>query len=271
MTLTFTKLGIDDMDKPAPTKTPKYRWVTQLACGFLVILWLSFCAFFVVVGYQNRYQIPVLGSSLPTPTASPVPTPHILAHSPADSDSVIFDDFSSNGREWGAVVPGSKVQVVDGKLILQSNTVGYYAIATNGQPLLLLNGGKYYIQADFTTDQLANGQYGLLFGLDSATSTFYLFDIQLQSGSFGLIKHTPQKWEPLLPLSNSGGTLLPYPQANTLSTYFHQGVIELFINGHLVASYSDKEPFQFGGYGAYLDTSNFRLVVDNFFAYSAYK
>ncbi|HUI88516.1 MAG TPA: hypothetical protein VLX61_07290 [Anaerolineales bacterium] len=259
------------MDHPAPKAAPKYRWITRLAGGFLVLLWLGFCAFLVLAGYQIRYQIPVLSNSLPTPTAGPVPTPHILVHAPPDINSTVFEDFSSNQREWGAAVPGSKVEVVDGKLILQSNTSGYYAIATNGQPLLVLNGGKYCVQADFTVDHLANAMYGLVFGFDRATGTFYLFDIQSETATFSLLKHTPQKWEQLLPLSNSGGALLPYPQANTLSIYFDQGAMELFINGHLVGSFWDKEPFQFGGYGAYLETTSLRLVVDNFFAYSDYK
>ena len=160
---------------------------------------------------------------------------------------------------------------MNGKLILQSNASGYFAIATNGMPLLVLNGGKYYVQADFTTDGYADSIYGLVFGFDRTLNTFYLFEVQPQTSMFSLIKHTPEKWSPLILLSSSNGALKAFPQVNTLSAYFNQGGIELYINGNLESSYSDKEPFQSGGFGAYLDNSGSRLIVDNFFAYSDYR
>jgi hypothetical protein len=259
------------MESQISKEAPRYRRITRLAGGCLTVSYLVFCATLFLASYPYRYHFPYLRDNLRTQTASPIPTPHLLAHQPVGNNSIIFDDFSSNARDWGAAYPGSKVEVIDGKLILQSNVSNYFAVATNRDRLLVLNGGRYYVQADFTTSVFAAGTYGLVFGLNGTAGTFYSFDIQPQTAMFRLIKHTPEKWSQLIPLSSVGSAFNSYPEVNTLSAYFDRGAIELYINGNLVSSCFDKEPFQFGGFGAYLDNNSFRLIVDNFFAYSDYR
>jgi hypothetical protein len=39
----------------------------------------------------------------------------------------------------------------------------------------------------------------------------------------------------------------PYPEVNTLGVYFNKGQIELYINGILVTSYTDMQPYHFSG------------------------
>jgi hypothetical protein len=82
---------------------------------------------------------------------------------------------------------------------------------------------------------------------------------------FSLFKYTQGKWDELVPLSRSA--IKPYPEVNTLSVYFNQGNIDLYINGSSVASYSDKGPFHSTGLGAFANDAGYRLIVDNFFAY----
>jgi len=254
------------MDNNAPKTTSRYGWVATLAGVYLVILYMALCAVASTVGYDNRQKIPFLAGTYPTPTATVVPTPEILAHRPGDYGAVRFVDFTYGLNDWRLYYSKGKVEAVDGKLVLQSNADGYVAIAGNQN--LILPGGKYYIQADLITDIDTDQAYGLVFGLDNHLANYYLFEVVPRIGMFRLLKHTQAKWSELVPFSPSHGTIKSYPEVNTLSVYFNNGEIGLFINGKSMASYSDKEPFQFVGVGGFVDNFGFRLIMDNFFAYN---
>src|SRR5271169_964579 len=202
------KLGSNDMEGQFPTAPRKSRLITRIAGGCLAVLFLSFCTSLAVASYSYRYHIPYLKDKLPAPTKSISPTPHILVHQPIGNSSVISDDFSDNNRDWGVDMPDSKAEVMDGKLILQAYKSNQFTIATDRDNVLIQDGGKYYIQADFATDTYPNGVYGLVFGMDKDAGTFYLFDIQPQSSMFGLLKHTPGNWDTLIPLTSSSSKLM---------------------------------------------------------------
>lgn len=116
------------------------------------------------------------------------------------------------------------------------------------------------------TDVDADRPYGLVFGMNNTLDTFYLFEILPRSTQFSLYKYAPGKWNALIPFSYS--EMNPYPGVNTLSAYFNKGQIELYINGNLAASYTDQQPYRYAGVGALVNNSSYRLIVDNFFAYS---
>src|SRR5918996_3323252 len=105
----------NNMDQQQQTAQPSFRWGTQLAGGCLIFLFIMFgvAAVFVFRPSQS------MRDPAPTPTIAATQGPHILVHQPADKSSVIREDFSSNKREWGVYYPYGKLEIINGKLILQ--------------------------------------------------------------------------------------------------------------------------------------------------------
>jgi hypothetical protein len=245
-------------------ETPKDKWPTILAGGCLVILYIILCIIVATTGFVYKGRFPQFAGDLPTPTMIATPTPGILVRPPDNQHMTKFEDFASDLGDWSLYYQNGKVQVVSGKLILESNLFGHPALSEN--PKFISVSETYYVQADFTTDTSGQQLYGLVFGLSESSDTYYLFSITPGTHNYQLYKYNTGKWDELVP--NSSANLLPYPEANTLSVYFEKGNIELYINGNLMSSYLDKQPLQFNGVGAYVGDSGYRLIVDNFFAYS---
>jgi len=252
------------VDTDAPKQVRKYRWVTKLAGGCLVILYMSLCIVTYIIGFGNKDLSNQINSVSPTPTTTSISTPQILVYSPENKSIIRFDDFSSNLSNWSLYYPNGKVEVINDKMILQSNLSNHAAISERQNFIRVYD--KYYVQADFATDIATRLPYGLVFGMNNSLGTFYLFFINAQTQVYYLFKYLSGEWNELIPFSR--GEIRPYPEVNTLSAYYVQGNIELFINGELVASYLDQQPLQYVGVGAYVAGSGYRLIVDNFFAYS---
>lgn len=271
------------MNEPTPGGAPRIRWVTRFAGGYLIFLFILLAVFalFVVRAHRPRLSamigIPTatftpsltptstpIPSPTPTPTATPIPTPQILVHAPSGSIPIRFEDFSSNNHNWSLYYADGKVQVIEGKLIVQSYKMDQSAMGYN--PFFMAPGNRYYVQADFMTDRDAGAPYGLVFGLDESAGTYYWFGIQPHLRQFALLKHDEGKWS--APIPSSSGDMKPYPAVNTLSAYFEGGRIELYINGSSVAAYTDPQPFPSGEVGVLAGDASFQLIVDNFFAYS---
>ncbi|HLO33063.1 MAG TPA: hypothetical protein VK249_28210 [Anaerolineales bacterium] len=246
------------MTEEITKERPKPRWLTILAGGYLVILCV---VLFSVAGVFSYKQIATRNA--PTSTAVLTPTPHMLVHQPMNSSAVEYEDFSSNSREWSLQYPSGKLQIINGKLILQSNELNEFALGTSRQ--FVSSGEKYYIQADFTMDTDKAYGYGLFFAFNESLGSFYLFDVAPTTGDFRLLKYHAGKWDLLVPYSQ--GFLNPYPEINTLSVYFDVGNIELYLNGNLGAKFSDHDPFRSNGVGVFVGNGGYRLIVDNFFVY----
>jgi hypothetical protein len=229
-----------------------------IAGGCLAVLYLALCIIVVVFG---RSQI--ADRNAPTPTSTTTPVPQILGRSPSTQSTVIHEDFSSNENDWGLYFDYGKLEVINGKLILQSDVPNGVGVGTSKQ--FSPTSENYYIQADFSTDINTSYSYGLVFGLNKSLATYYLFEIWPQSASFRLFKYNAGKWAELIPFSHV--EMSPYPQANTLSVYFDKGLIELYINGKSVSNYSDKDFFQSRDVGIFVNNSGYRLIVDDFFVY----
>jgi hypothetical protein len=246
------------MEHPRQTSKPGFRWFTQLAGGCLVVLFLMMGAAAILLKPAEYIR-----NKSATPTHTVTQVPHILVREPADQTSVIHEDFSSNKREWGLYYPNGKLEIIDEKLILQSNLEKRYVIGKS-QGFDLLE-QPYYIQADFSTDVDNGLAYGLIFGISDSLQTYYMFEVSPRTGYFHLLKYNTGKWEELVPFTH--GSLKPYPEANTLSVYFDAGHIELYMNGDLVSNFSDSNFFQSTGAGVFVNSIGYRLIVDNFFAY----
>lgn len=160
--------------------------------------------------------------------------------------------------------PYGKIEMIHGKLILQTNLDDTYLIGKSAE--FDLSEGAYYVQADFATDIEEAYSYGLVFGFNESLGTYYMFDVSPATGYYRLLKFNTGKWDELIPFAEV--TINSYPEVNTLSVYFDGGDIELYINGELISSFNDKTYFKSGGTGVFVNDSGFRLIIDNFFAYS---
>lgn len=245
------------MDSQTPRAKPEVRWLTMLAGGYLLLLFIAFgTAVFLFKPFKN------ITSTVPTPTV--VSTPHILVHPPANKNIVLYEDFSSNKNEWGLYHPFGKLEVINGKLILQSNIERSFVIGKSS--IFDLSEETYYVQADFITDIEEAFSYGLIFGIGDSLENYYMFEITPGPEFFRLHKYNTGKWDELVPYTHS--RLKPYPQVNTLSVYFDAGNIELYINGEIVSSFLDENAFRSTGAGVFVTSNGYRLIVDDFFAYT---
>jgi hypothetical protein len=247
------------MNEPITKEKPKRRWVTILAGGYLIILYV---ALLIMALIFSRGKTVIRNDPTLTPTT--VPTPHILVHQPIKNIAVVHDDFSANRREWGLFYPNGKLEIINGKLILQSNINSGFVIGTSEQ--FAPSGEKYYVQADFLTDIDQPSPYGLLFGLNRSLGTFYAFEVRPKFGSFRLLKYNAGKWHDLVPHSKL--ITNPYPEVNTFSVYFDAGNIELYVNGNLVSKILDNDFFRSTDVGIFVSNSGYRLIVDDFFIYN---
>ena len=246
------------MEDLAAKTSPKRSPITFVAGGCLAVLYLALCIIAVAFGGKQ-----IADKNAPTPTIASTPVPQILGRAPSTQSAVIHEDFSSNKNDWGLYFDYGKLEVINGKLILQSDVPNGVGVGTVKQ--FSPKSEKYYVQADFSTDINTSSSYGLVFGLNKSLATYYLFEIWPQSANFRLFKYNAGKWAELTPFSHV--EMNPYPQANTLSVYFDKGSIELFINGKSVSKYSDKDSFQSRDVGIFVNNSGFRLIVDDFFVY----
>ena len=172
------------MEEQKANGAPKPRWFTIFAGGYLIYL-------FILFGIFAAFMMPLfrtITSKSPAPITTIVPTPQILVHIPTDKSSIRFENFSSDQKDWSLLYPSGKIDVINGKLILQSNAPNWPAIGQNpffisASPIYSI----YYVQADFMTDVDANEPYGLVFGMDNRLGTFYLFEILPRSKQISLV------------------------------------------------------------------------------------
>lgn len=265
------------MDEKTNYSQPTYRWGTFLGGVLLVILYSSLCAIVVAISFNREIPSGAEDISI-TQTATIIPTPQVLFNEPEDKKKIKFENFTSNFREWGLHYQSGKIEIINEKMILQSN-IENIAIARNEN--FIKTSDTYYLQAELVTDIVVNNQqYGLVFGLNSSDKSFYLFEINPEYQVFRLFKfapasdyqisnsfrQTPNNW--ILLIDYTGADVNQYPKENILGVFFKKGNIELFINGNRVATHLDEQPLQFSGVGVFVNNYGYRLIVDNFFAYT---
>ena len=246
---------MDDLEvKTSQNRRP----ITLLAGGCLAALYLAFCIIGIAFGGKQ-----LADRNAPTATTTVTPIPHILVHPPSDQNAVILEDFSSNENDWGLYFPYGKLEVINGKLILQSNVTNGIAIGTSQH--LSPASENYYLQADFFIDVETASSYGLVYGMNKSLATFYVFEIWSRPEGFRLLRYNAGKWSELIPYSPTD--ISPYPRATTLTVHFDKGQMELYINGKLLTKYSDKDYFQSKDIGIFANHGGYRLIVDDFFIY----
>lgn len=233
---------------------------STLACLSLLASLATYTAIY-------RSEIPMVKNYFPAPTLTPTLVPHFLVHSPSNNVQVLKEDFITNHNNWSTYYNLSKVEVLDGKLSLESFQpdsfqIGYCFCKA---PADIPFANRYYLQADLSTDNPNKAVYGLVFSL-SDEGTFYTFNINPKWRTYSLAKKLSEGWVHLY--SGANKTIKPYPEVNTLSVYYDYGSIELYVNGEQLTIYKDQQPLNEGQIGIYNDGIDFRLIVDNLFAYN---
>ena len=102
--------------------------ITLLMGGCLAVLYLALCVIALVFSRQQ-----IANRNAPTPTTTATPVPHILVRAPSNQKSVIHEDFSSNKNDWSLNLEYGKLEVINGKLILQSDVPNGVALGTSKQ------------------------------------------------------------------------------------------------------------------------------------------
>lgn len=242
---------------------PSFRWATNLAGIYLVFLYGIFAVFAAFLGVANKREISNL---IFTPTISAItPTPKILVKEPPKNQHVVYENFKTNVRNWGLRFASGNINFINEKLVAEGIYPNNYTIVENYNVITSIK--EYYIQAEMMTDiSSRNASYGMIFGSSQKENIYYLFDVNPQAGGFSLHKYLSGAWYTLIDFKYT--KMNDFPEANTLSVYFNKGNIELYINGVLASKYKDDSPLYYTGIGFYINEPGYRLIVDDFFAYS---
>lgn len=243
--------------------TNKPRIWTMIAGVILGFLYLLFCALVSIGIYQK-----INNDTQPIPTTIPtlITTPTPLFALPEGDWETSQEDFSNNKRNWGLFYNQGKIEILDGKMLVQSYLSDRYAIAIP-EYIFIPPGEKYYRQVELITDTETDiySTYGLVFGMDERLGTFYLFEILQRETQVRLLKQSAGKWEILTTLTDA--PISKYPKETTLGVYVDKGTIELYVNGEMISRYKDENPFQSKNFGIYIGGTNARVIVDNIITY----
>lgn len=246
-------------------KSATFPWEKVILGGCLSCSCLIFLTFALTLVMLQRETIPYVRDYFPTATATPA---QILVGQPP-ADEIIREDFTNNRNNWASYYSMEKTEVRDGKLFLEAFSEDAVAMAyCETCPFSSDNrlASPYYLQAEFASQTKIDTYYGLVFGLLYDENSYYAFLINPVKGSYSLLKLEKHEWSYLR--YGESKLIRQYPNVNTLSVDFDQGVITLYINGTHVDSYADEAPNNSGAVGVISNATGFQLIVDNLFAYN---
>ncbi len=202
----------------------------------------------------------------PTMTFTPTvtPTPHVLIV-PPEGVNMLVETFDSNVHQWDAYYGNNVARVQDGKLFLKSNKQGSIGIAICSD--CINYGETFYFQAELLPEKESSIQHGLTFCASTGEGEFYAFLMNPSTSDYSLYKHKADQWQTLIQnlYTNS---IHKYPASNTMSVYFDEGKMDIYINGIHVNSYTDSNPFSCKWAGVIVDDGKLELIVDNVFTYN---
>ncbi len=200
----------------------------------------------------------------PTHTPTVTPTPHVLLD-PPEGVTVLEETFDYNTRGWDAYYANNTLRIRDGKLFIQSNKTGYIGLALCFDCTDFTQ--TFYFQAELLPEEDTPIQYGLTYCAAASGGKFYTFLINAQRGTYDLLRHNEDSWQPLV--SNaSAPSIQRHPVSNTLGVYFDDGKMDLYINNVLVESYTDPNPPVCKWSGFIVDDGKVNLLADNVYMYN---
>lgn len=205
----------------------------------------------------------------PTATMTYTPTitltPHVLIPAPEDA-KVFIDQFESNRNGW--VRHNSRASIVsvkDGKLIVRSDKIGSYGVASCiGCPVFE---DAYYFQAEFATSADTSAWHGPLFCAHPDRLTgYYMILIDSQNQFYTLQKNSDEGWSTLVQ-PNRSRIINQFPLSNTLAVLYNHGKIDMYINGAFVHTYTPADELRCRNVGFMVQEGQIDMIVDNVFAY----
>lgn len=203
----------------------------------------------------------------PTPTLAPTitPTPHLLLAAP-EGVTVVEETFDSNTRGWIHYYSSNAMNIDNGELSIRSKEVGYIGVAAC-MGCVGVAEQTLYLQADLRLAKNSPIDHGLVYCAASKNDSFYAFRINQAFSYYMLSRHYDEDWDTLIAGTRTD-VIHKYPASNTLSVYFDQGKMDLYINDQLVDSYVDPEPFACSWLGIIIDNGTLNLMADNLYAYT---
>jgi len=208
----------------------------------------------------------------PTPTRTSTPTitytptitltPHALIPAPENA-KVFSEQFDSSKNRWESYYGDNTTLIKEGKLYIKSDKAGYVGLAScNGCPIYK----AFYFQAEVVPEKSSGAQHGIAFCATLLRNEYYVFIINSTYQTYSVYKRIPSDW--IILFNNVSSKLInQFPISNTLAVEYNQGWMELYINGDLVNTYIDLEPYSGRGFGVFIDAGLMDVIADNVFVY----
>jgi hypothetical protein len=240
----------------------KISYTTEyvVGAGYLLFFCLAFSLYSIFFYFTYLQPKPAPINTFATNLPPKTPTPHILSKNHQNVSTIFEDDFHDDVHDWSYTGDYSSTSVKQGKLFLearQENSYGY--IVCKSCPYL---NKPFYLQADFSTSEATDKSFGIIFNHDSRSDRFYLFQINTEAKKYYLYHHTAQDWS--LRAAGESDQIKSFPAVNTLGMYVDQNLIELYVNGKIIDSYTQSSySFHKGSFAFFIDGSDFRLAIDN--------
>lgn len=237
-----------------------YRTQLFIVIGYLLFFCLASVALIVFLYFEySQLQNPgenTLATHLPPIT----PSPHIPLTNQPKGLEIFEESFSDNHNRWTSTSDLYRVQVMNGKLYFESLDKAHYAITDCGSCPILKE--PYYLEADLRTGVATDQSFGIVFNLNRSNHNFHLFQINTEAKRYYLYHHIDDHWS--LVAAGESNQIKAFPAVNTLGIYANADSVELYINGGIIDSYvRSGYVFQSGGFGFYLEHTDFRVIIDN--------
>ena len=248
------------IDKPSSRNTG-----VVVILGGLVAFSLLICMCLAIYAYGMWKEVSVAKGNPYGNT--PNPTAALTTPQPASGDRVLTDDFSNNKKNWQSRWTSGYVLVNNGQLFLESDQGNQLAFTRCDGCAPFTK--HFYVQADFTTNQAIDENYGIVFNFENNFRDFYSFEINAVEGRYSLYANGTNRddiW--MMRISRQSKLIKPYPAVNRLAVSFDNDLMLLYINGSQVDSYNDPgTELKPGEFGFYVENTGYKVIVDNLYAF----
>ena len=199
-------------------------------------------------------------SETPLPTSLPMPPAEVMAL--AQGSPALSEAFADNSNNWQGINQTSEVIIQEEQLQLRSDDPGKAAVGFCQGEKCGPYQDYYYVQAELVEDRVSTLSLGLIFGLNQQKSGFYNFAIRPSAAEISLQKVANGQWTTVIDWTPAPSAKF-YPFVNVLGVSYLQGNIQLFLNGALVGSYKDPQPYAGGRIGFAVESDGVRLLASN--------
>ncbi|MBN8657463.1 MAG: hypothetical protein J0M11_17165 [Anaerolineae bacterium] len=223
-----------------PKETPKNYTAEFLVAGgyilFFCIAIYTLVVFYFLGGSTNQAKpVNVIATNLP----SIYPTPSIDFEALREFEIILEDDFSEDQNLWESYNDkNAEVKIESGELYLKSLSETKYGVAECRTCLIL--GQPYFLQADLRPKDPNISNLGIKFNARGERNNFYVFLINSDTGQYYVSYHSNESgWTSRI--SGKSEQIKPFPETNTLGIFADANMVEFYINGMIVDTYTHIE------------------------------